>query len=367
MGNLNKTQIEEMVRKDLEKVLKNPLPFQSLDGKTILITGASGLIGENIIKLLLEYGEEQSFNIKIIGLCRNKEKAEKTLGAFIDRDNIRMLYQDISEPIKIEERVDYVIHGASVTASKSFVAYPVETIETALKGTQNVLEFAREKKIKGMVYLSSLEVYGVLQNQADTVSEEDYGRIDPLNVRSSYSEGKRMAECLCVSYGKEYGIPVKIARLGQTFGCGVDYDDARVFAEFARCAIEGRDIILHTEGKTIRNYCYTMDAAAAVLYILLHGKDQNAYNVANRETEVSIYEMGKRIIELSGAEIGIRIELGDIASYGYNPTARTVLDTEKLEGLGWKPQFSFEEMIQNLIRYMRVEYNGKSGSFNEHL
>ena len=158
------------------------------------------------------------------------------------------------------DSVDYIIHGASATSSKYFVSNPVETIYTALDGTSNILKFATEKKINGMVYLSSLEVYGTPEKDADLITENDYGYIEPLSVRSSYSEGKRMVECLCASYAHEYSVPVKIARLSQTFGPGVAYEDGRVFAEFARCALEQRDIVLHTQGHTVRSYCYTKDA-----------------------------------------------------------------------------------------------------------
>lgn len=369
MGNLEecKRKCEQMELSDIKKVLNNFLPFELLDNKTILITGASGLIGRALIKFLIEYGEYCSLNLKIIGLCRSQEKAEAALGKYLAKENLKMVYQDILCPLNFEESIDYIIHGASITASGSFVKYPVETIVTALKGTRNILELAKAKNIVGMVYLSSLEVYGVVEKQNEAVREEHYGTLDPLNVRSSYSEGKRMAECLCISYGSEYGIPVKIARLGQTFGCGVNYEDTRVFAEFARCIVEKRDIILHTAGKTIRNYCYTADAVTAIFFVLLYGERQHAYNVANRETEVSIYEMAEQMVEVSGSEINIRIELGDISAYGYNPTARTVLDVERLEALGWQPLFSFREMLENLIKYMQVEYERKSGSAHEHI
>lgn len=369
MGNLEKYSrlCTEMELLDIKEMLNKKFSFKELDGKTILITGASGLIGQAIIKFLIEYGEQNSLEIKIMGLCRSKEKANAILGRYLNRENLKMVYQDIVDPLLIEESIDYIIHGASITSSGSFVKYPVETINTTLEGTKNILELAKAKNVSSIVYLSSLEVYGMSEKQNQEIQEQDYGFLDPLNVRSSYSEGKRMAECFCISYGSEYKIPVKIARLGQTFGCGVSYDDTRVFAEFARCIVEEKDIILHTEGKTIRNYCYTMDAATAILFILLYGKSQNAYNVANRDSEISIYGMAKQMIAVAESKIKIRIELGDTSAFGYNPTARTVLNTGKLEKLGWEPLFPFPKMLENLITYMQVEYERKNSSVDEHL
>ena len=357
MCDFNNLSLNDLEQKDIRRVMSEKLPFEGLLGRTVLITGASGLIGSNLIKFLMAYGVAHQRPIHVIGVCRSPQKADMVFGKLLHHPNLSMVYQDITQMLTIEQPIDYIIHGASVTASKRFVEQPVETISTAMRGTENILALAREKKVSGMLFLSSLEVYGVRQEQSGKVSEKDYGYLDPLQIRSSYSEGKRMAECLCTAYGSEYRVPVSIARLGQTFGCGVEYQDTRVFAEFARCAIEGKDIVLHTEGKTVRNYCYTMDAVTAIVYILLFGKRMDAYNVANEKTEVSIYEMAEQIADLSDKKIGIRIELADTAQYGYNPVARTVLDVSKLEKLGWHPCFSFQEMLQNLIQNMKLQFD----------
>ena len=253
------------------------------------------------------------------------------------------------------DSVDYIIHGASATSSKYFVSNPVETIYTALDGTSNILKFATEKKINGMVYLSSLEVYGTPEKDADLITENDYGYIEPLSVRSSYYEGKRMGECLCASYAHEYSVPVKIARLSQTFGPGVAYEDGRVFAEFARCALEQRDIVLHTQGHTVRSYCYTKDALSALLYILISGKAGEAYNVTNMDTAVSIKEMAELVCETIGSgKIKTVIDIPeDLASFGYNPEMIIRLDSKKLMQLGWKATIGLEEMFERLIKGMK--------------
>jgi dTDP-glucose 4,6-dehydratase len=203
-----------------------------------------------------------------------------------------------------------------------------------------------------MVYLSSLEVYGIPQTVDGLVKEEDYGYIDPLSVRSSYSEGKRMAECLCASYAKEYGVPVKVARLSQTFGAGVAYEDGRVFAEFARCAVEKKNIVLHTQGNTLRTYCYTSDAAAALLTILVRGEAGSAYNVTNKNTAVTILEMAQCVCD-TFPESGISVEFDlpeNLESFGYNPEMVIRLDTEKLEALGWRATVDLGEMFVRMIK-----------------
>ena len=210
--------------------------------------------------------------------------------SYIERGDLQLVAGDILKLPLIEENVDYIIHGASITASRDFVEKPVETITTAIDGTRNLLELARQKNVKGMVYMSSMEVYGTPYDE-QPLTEERMGYLNPLAVRSSYSESKQMVENLCVAYASEYGIPVKIVRLTQTFGPGVAGDDGRVFAEFARCAVMGKDIRLQTEGLTKRMYLYTADAVTALLTVLTKGEDGQAYNAANVNSYFYIREM----------------------------------------------------------------------------
>lgn len=343
-----------VLQKDFDEIVESNTPFEALSGKTVFITGATGLIGSQFIKSLACCNRKKGSAIKIVAFVRSAEKAEKVFG---DIPDIEFVVGDIHAKIEYNGNVDYIIHGASATSSKYFVEHPVETIKTAIDGTVSVLEFAKEKKVEGFVYLSSLEVYGTPSENAGLISESDYGYIDQLNVRSSYSEGKRMVECLCCSYASEYNVPVKIARLSQTFGAGVEYNDGRVFAEFARCAIEKKDIVLHTQGNTVRSYCYTTDAVSAITYILLKGKSGEAYNVTNMNTACSIKEMAQLVCDTfkdSGIEVKIDIP-ENIASFGYNPEMIIRLDSSKLEGLGWKANVSLDEMFKRLVASMKNE------------
>lgn len=204
-----------------------------------------------------------------------------------------------------------------------------------------------------MVYLSSLEVYGVTDPNLESVTENMSGYIDSLKPRSSYSEGKRLAECLCASYLSEYDVPVKVARLGQTMGPGIDYNDGRVFAEFARCCIEGKDIVLHTEGKTTRNYCYTRDAALAILCVLLNGTNGEAYNVVNQETTISIRDMAEMLVKhYPEKNIKVVYEI-DQVNRGYNPDVIISLNTEKLKNIGFEAKTSLLESYTRMIESMK--------------
>lgn len=331
----------------------NMIDWKELTGKSVFITGGTGLIGSQLALTLAEYDKLHNARIKIYVLARNQEKAEKIFKDY--KEYVCVVFGNVRNKIVVDENIDYIIHGASITGSKEFVDFPVETIYTGIDGTKNVLEFAKEKKIKGMVYLSSLEVYGITDPDKKSIQEHEYGYIEQMLPRSSYSEGKRMAECLCVAYGHEYGIPVKVARLAQTFGPGVSYADNRVFAQFARCAIEENDIVLKTKGETYRNYCYVRDAITGIFCVLTHGKINEAYNIANKKTGISICDMAHMVSEkIAKNKIKVVFDLGDdLAKLGYGPTIKIALDTSKLENLGWKAEIELEEAFERMIESMK--------------
>lgn len=350
---------DKIMQEDLEAIAADTTLVDALRGSAVLVTGATGLIGSQVVKALACCNRLQDAGIHIIAMVRSESKAKQVFGPLLERGDVSLLLGDVSAPLQTGLDVDYIIHGASATSSKYFVSNPVETIQTAIDGTTNVLELAKEKQVKGFLYLSSLEVYGTVEPDAGFVKEDHYGYIDPLNVRSSYSEGKRMVECLCVSYAAEYGVPVKIARLSQTFGAGVAYDDGRVFAEFARCAMEKRDIVLHTPGRTIRTYCYTKDAVSALLYILTKGESGQAYNVTNMDTAVSIREMAELVCN-AFPEAGIHVTCDmpeDLSAFGYNPEMVIKLDSTKLQSLGWHATVGLEEMYRRMIRSISATHN----------
>lgn len=345
-----------------ELVKKDAAVLEKLNNASILVTGANGLIGSQTIKLLSVINSAYQTNMKIIALVRNEEKAKLLLKDYSDCNFINILIGDITNPIDYKNTLDFIIHGASMTASKDFVDKPVETIQTAIIGTNNLLELAKSKKVKSFIYLSSLEVYG--QNETFNVTEKDFGYIDPLNVRSSYSEGKRMVECLCYSYYKEYDVPIKLVRLTQTFGAGVHYDDNRVFAQFARSIVERRDIILYTKGETVRSYVDTADAAAAILTVMTIGNNGEAYNIANKDNLISIFDMAKMLInEYPESKSNVILELDHNADkMGFNPVIKISLDTGKINGLGWFPQHNLNTMFDIMINGMVDEKNDRRDS-----
>lgn len=324
---------------------------KTLIGKVVLITGATGMIGSQLVKKLAKESD-----VKIIALYRNENKKNEVFTDLVG-DNIEWICCDVTKFFNITSPVDYIIHTAGVTGgSKQHVDFPMRTIATAIDGTRNMLEIARKKKVLGFVFLSSLEVYGTTDYAIHSIQEDEGGYVNPISVRSSYSESKRLCETMCAAYFKQFCVPAKVVRLAPTYGLGAYYTDNRVLCEFARCIIEGKDIVLRSTGDTVRNYCDVEDAVNAIICVMLKGKAGEAYNIANMETEISIKELAERFIALypdSGSHIKFDIPK-DITTLGYNKTVKIRLDSRKLMTLGWRPQCGTDKMIRHLVDAMRT-------------
>lgn len=324
------------------------LNLGELKDSTVLITGGTGLVGFNLLQELVKVRE--SLNLKILALVRNEERARHVFAPFSEQ--VELVRGDITDELVIDQPVHYLIHGASITSSKAFVENPVETIMTSVMGTRNMLELARRKKIRSMVYLSSMETYGTTKG-GSLLTEADVGYLNPLSVRSSYPESKRMCESLCVAYSEEYGVPVKIARLVQTFGPGMQPGDKRAIVQFLHSALSQQDIEIKASGESARMYLYTFDAVSALMTLLLHGENGTAYNVANKETYCSIRVLAETIVKVAGGNSRVLVNTGTEEERRiYPPDSFLRLDTSRLEALGWKAQCGLDESIRNLIKCM---------------
>ena len=261
----------DQTQADIQEIITNREMFLPMIGKTILITGATGYIGSMLAKTFIAANPKFDFHIKVIGHIRSIEKAQKVYGE---------QYNDIEFTTEANRSWNYIVHTVSPTTSKFFIEHPVETIKASVESTIDILEIAKNYGAT-MVYLSSMEQYGTPYVSGQIMTEEQIGIINHLNVRSSYSESKRLCECLCASYANEYGVNVKIARLAQTFGSGISLSDNRMPMQFAKAVVEKNDIILHTEGHSYSNFVYITDAISGIIRILNCGAIGEAYNVCN--------------------------------------------------------------------------------------
>ena len=347
---------QSIFREDMEYISGvDFIPWEDLRDSTILITGATGLIGFNLVSALAYIALYKKIPLHILALVRDEEKARERFCELLKEDPpISFIIGDMEHIPSIQEPVDYIIHGGSPTASRYFAEHPVETIQCNLIGAMSLLTLAREKKSKGFIYLSSMEVYGSLHRQ-EKVDEAHEAFIDTMNVRNSYPEAKRVAEALCAGYAEEYGVPAKSIRLTQTFGVGIRPNENRVYAQFMRFALRGEDIVLKTQGKTEHSYLYTADAVTAILTVLLSGNCGEAYNAANEESYCSIREMAELVAameltkRLGKGAVNVRVERAEEAKKLYPAERYIDLDTRKIKQLGWHAKYTLEEMFSRMM------------------
>lgn len=341
--------MNKILEQDIETICSSQLiDWNKIDNHSFFITGATGLIGSLIVKSFIWRNINKNANIKMLLLVRNKKTAIDMLGS---GNNIEYIESSI-ENLNYNINADYIIHGASPTKSKFFTQNPVETLDISILGTKNVLEIAKNNSVKSMVYLSSMEMYGTMKDE--NVTEDKIGKIDILNTRSSYSEGKRIAELYCYSYFSEYNVPVKMCRIAQTFGPGISKNETRVFKYFADCIINKKDIILKSTGETIINYSYTTDTILGILCILINGKNGESYNIVGEKTNMTILESAEWLLkEFENKNNRIICECNQKNDFA--PDNKMILSNQKIKTLGWKSKISLKEGYKRLIKYIKEE------------
>lgn len=337
---------------DISSVVSNEKLLREFTNTAVLVTGATGLIGSELVRVFVAANDTYSLNIKVLAHARSEEKAQEVLGELIDRDDVQMIY---AHGFDFEVNCQYIIHAACPTTSKFFVEHPVDTIDVSLEGTRKMLALATKNRVNGMVYLSSMEEYGIPCGTDTVMTEDKCGYIDHLSVRSCYPESKRMCECYCASFAAQYGTNVFIVRLAQTFGAGVPISDNRVFMQFARSVIHKKNIILHTLGKSMSNFCYVSDAVEGILTVLLKGSSGEAYNVCNDGETRSIANIAELVAEkIAGGTIQVVYDIPESSlKYGYAPDVTMQLCSDKLKALGWTPMISMQEAYERLIEYIK--------------
>ena len=332
----------ELYQKDVQKSIFNVIGIEKLRKSKFLITGATGLVCSAIIDLLIN----SKLGIKIYAAGRDEKKVAKRFCGRVEF----VKYNAISQ-FEFDIDVDYIIHGASNASPDLYVAEPVETMLTNINGMQNLLEYAREKKVKKVIYISSSEVYGC-KNSMESFNEEQYGFIDLLNPRSSYPIAKRATETLCASYKAEYGIQFNIVRLGHIYGPSASVSDKRVSSDFAYKAAKGENLVLKSKGIQTRSYCYSLDCASGILSVLTLGKSGEAYNVSNSNSIINVRQMAE-YLAMAG-NVNLMFDLPSKADVdAFNPMDNSSLDSTKIECLGWKGLFGPKEGLTHTVLILK--------------
>lgn len=333
-----------MEKRDLDIILDSAVNWRKYKNKVVLVTGATGRLGRYIFETLIDIDLRYNLNMRIVGLARSVEKAQKVFGEELGFPNVSILDQDVNQPIEYEGKIDYIFHTAGPAAPIDFKNIPVETLWSHVNGTYNVLECAREHQTKRVFYVSTVEIYGEWTSDKK-IRETDMGPLQHFNDRACYPEAKRLCETMLTTYKKEYGISFCGVRLCHTLGPGVSLTDGRAFAEFMDCVIKNRDIVLYSDGSAMRTYTYIADAVNAMFLIMDKGEDI-FYNVAAEENLISIRDLAEIMVTLLPNRTCKVLFSQEALKLPYLPFKLAIMDTSKIRELGWKPTTDIKHMFK---------------------
>jgi UDP-glucuronate decarboxylase len=343
--------MHQVVQEDLEAVIAAPLEWERFRGKTILVSGGNGFLPAYMVETLLLLNTARQMDCHVICLVRNLDKAQARFSSYLGNSNLSFIVGDISCPVEISRRCDFIIHAASQASPKYYGIDPVGTMTANLLGTAQLLEFARQWRSEGFLFFSSGEVYGQVPAGKIPTRESDYGYIDILNPRSCYAESKRAAETLVVSYAAQHQVPCVIVRPFHTYGPGMSLEDGRVYADFVNDLVKRRDISLHSDGKAVRAFCYLSDATLGFFTILLKGETGQAYNVGNPSAAISIGELAEVVSGLFPA-FGLKVNRFGCSAENYMPSPISINspNIDRISTLGWSPVYGVAEGFRRTVQ-----------------
>lgn len=344
-----------VIQEDLEDIISRPLPWESLSNKTVLITGAAGLLPAYMVETILYLNHRKGYNTKVLALVRNLDNARKRFDHHQDNPFLHLVQHDICLPYKTDEPIHYIIHAASQAQPKQFGIDPVGTILPNVVGTNHLLSLAFEKNVDSFLFFSTFGVYGYIPPEQYPLSENNFGSMDPMVVNHCYLESKRMGENLCASWLYQYGVPVKVVRPLIVYGPGLKSDDGRSFADFITKIVRGQDIELYSSGLAKRSYCYIADATAGFYTVLLKGQEGEAYNVGDTN-EISVFDLAHYLTDTVFADRGLKV----VRKEDPNPASlrvqfdRSAADVSKLKALGWDVHFSLEDGFRRSVESILI-------------
>jgi len=342
--------LDKILLDDFEKIFNNKkIKWKVLKNKTILITGANGFIASYIIYFLIFLNQKYNFRIKIILIDRKKKKLNKKFINKNTKKNFILIEQDVCSNISIKEKIDFIMHLASIASPKIFFKKPIETILPNVIGTNELLKLSIKKKVKSFLFFSSGEIYG---NHNKILKENTINNLNHLTERASYSESKRMGEVLCYSYFKQKKIPVKIIRLFHTYGPCMNLNDGRVMMDFVNNIVNQKNILIKGTGNQKRSFCYISDAVIGIFLVLINGQNGEAYNLGNPKELLSIKKLAN-LLSKYNKKISVKLNSKLNSHKKKAPYQTVVPEIKKISRLGFSPKINVKKGFKKTINYFK--------------
>lgn len=340
------TQSTPVVISDMREICAR-IPVHEFDNKTVLVTGANSMLGTYVAYAFLHMAHNEGVNVRTVVLTRSIDRTRELYRESHGSSYFDIIDSDITRPLSYDGPVDYIFHFAGNASPRAINTDPEGILRSNLIGTFNVMDFAREKGAK-VIFASTREVYGA--SEEELLSENSFGRLDPMDNRSCYPESKRAAESILRAYHLQYGVECVSARIAHCYGPGMKIDnDGRVMADFIGDAVNGRDITLNSAGDAIRAFCYLSDAVTALILLALRGESGTPYNLSNETEPLPIRDVARLICELQTRH-SIRVVFsGQQPTAGYCAYKRVALDNSRIAELGFSPSVSLREGIRRTL------------------
>lgn len=342
-----------LYKNDLEYISNLQLPWEKFQNKSIMISGATGLIGSMLIDVIMKKNQ-RGLNCKIYALGRSEERMKNRFEYCYNNELFEFIEYDVNKKLIFnrENQIDYILHLASNTHPMQYATDPIGTITTNIIGVQNLLDFAVEKNTSRFIFASSNEIYGENRGDVEKFDESYCGYIDCNTLRAGYPESKRCSEALCQAYKAQKNMDIVIARLTRSYGPTLLKTDTKALSQFLHKAIAGEDIVLKSEGTQYYSYLHVTDSVSGLLTVLLNGKNGEAYNIADDASDIMLKDLASIIAEYAGKKVVFEIP-NKTESAGYSRATKARLDATKLQSLGWSARYDIKTGIEKNIDILK--------------
>ena len=330
---------------------------RAFSGKTVLLTGARGFLGRYFMEMFarLNAGVLKK-PVRLIALD-NMITAGKEGAAVPDYPHVSFVRHDVIEPFPWDEPLHYVIHAAGIASPFYYRAYPLETLEVAVRGTRNMLELAHRHQAR-FAFFSSSEIYGDPDPKHVPMGESYRGNVACQGPRACYDESKRVGETLCYIFHEKHGVATNTIRPFNVFGPGMQETDYRVMPNFASRIKAKKPLNIYGSGRQTRTFCYVTDAVVGFLLVVLKGVPGEAYNIGTPTPEISMLDLVHRIEKVLGRAVERNvIEYPD--SYPADEPNRRSPDIRKARlQLGYAPTVDLDEGLKRFLAWSDSNYTG---------